>query len=43
MVAFPFLVHMHEFFEVEQYYVMIMDYCPGGELFHLQRKLLRFT
>lgn len=22
---------------------MIMDYCPGGELFHLQRKLLRFS
>lgn len=22
---------------------MVMDYCPGGELFHLQRRLLRFS
>ena len=22
---------------------MILEYCPGGELFNLQRKVLRFT
>ena len=21
---------------------MVLDYCPGGQLFHLQRKVIRF-
>jgi hypothetical protein len=33
---------MKDFFEVDLYYVMILDYCPGGELFHLQRRVARF-
>ena len=34
---------MKEFFETEEYYIMVLDYCPGGELFHLQKKVVRFT
>ena len=33
---------MKEFIETEQYYVMILEYCPGGELFNLQRNVVRF-
>ena len=43
LIAFPFLVQMKEFFETEGFYVMILDYCPGGELFHLQKKVIRFN
>ena len=43
IIAFPFLVQMKEFFESELFYIMILDYCPGGELFHLQKKLIRFS
>lgn len=43
LIAFPYLVQMKEFFETEGFYVMILDYCPGGELFHLQKKVIRFN
>ena len=29
----PNIVKTHEIFDNEKYYFMIMDYCPGGELF----------
>lgn len=34
---------MQEFIETENFYVFIMDYCPGGELFYLLRNVRRMT
>jgi hypothetical protein len=33
---------MKDFIETNLYFIMVLDYCPGGELFHLQRKVVRF-
>jgi serine/threonine protein kinase len=33
---------MKEFIDIPKFFVMILDYCPGGELFHLQRRVHRF-
>jgi serum/glucocorticoid-regulated kinase 2 len=41
-IAFPFLAQMKEFIETEEYFVMLLEYCPGGELFNLQRRVVRF-
>ena len=30
----PNVVKVHEIFETEENYLIIMDYCPGGELFN---------
>lgn len=29
----PFVVKYHEFFEDKKYFYLVMEYCPGGELF----------
>lgn len=33
---------MKDFLETDLYFIMITDYCPGGELFNLQRRVVRF-
>jgi len=33
---------MKDFLEIDEYFIMILEYCPGGELFNLQRKVIRF-
>ncbi len=29
----PYVVKYHEFFEDNKYFYLVMEYCPGGELF----------
>lgn len=29
----PYVVKYHEFFEDKKYFYLVMEYCPGGELF----------
>ena len=38
-----FIVNLHEFIETSQFYVFIMEYCPGGELFHLLKNATIFS
>ena len=39
----PNIVKTHEIFDNEKYYFMIMDYCPGGELFDYIVKKIRLN
>ena len=36
---YPFIVKNHEFMETEKFYIFIMEYCPGGELFYQLKKI----
>ena len=36
--AFPFIVNMYATFQDEMYLYMVLEYCPGGELFTLLQK-----
>ena len=29
----PYVVKFHEYFEDKKYFYLVMEYCPGGELF----------
>jgi serine/threonine protein kinase len=29
----PYVVKYHEYFEDKKYFYLVMEYCPGGELF----------
>lgn len=36
----PYVVKYHEFFEDKNYFYLVTEYCPGGELFReIARKL----
>lgn len=39
----PFIVKTYEFLENDEFYVFIMDYCPGGELFYLLKQIKCMT
>jgi len=39
----PFLIKIHESFQNETKVYLILEYCPGGELFGLLSKRKRFT
>lgn len=36
---YPFIVKNYEFIETEKFYIFIMEYCPGGELFYQLKKI----
>jgi len=38
----PFVVKMYFAFESRKYFVFVLEYCSGGELFFLLRKVLNF-
>jgi serum/glucocorticoid-regulated kinase 2 len=39
----PFIVKMHYAFESRKYLVFVLEYCSGGELFYLLRKVKRMS
>ena len=39
----PFLVKLDYSFESRKYLVFVLEYCSGGELFYLLRKVKRMT
>jgi len=39
----PFLVNMVHAFETEQFYCLVYEYCPGGELFYLLKNIKIMT
>lgn len=39
----PFLVHIHASFQDEKKLFLVLEYCPGGELFGLLSKRKRLT
>jgi len=34
----PFITKMIDFFTTTHFYVLVMEYCPGGELFELLKQ-----
>ena len=42
-LSHPFIVKMHYAFESKKYLVFILEYCSGGELFYLLRKVKRMS
>jgi serine/threonine protein kinase len=39
----PFIVKLHSTFQQHRKLYYILEYCPGGELFGLIRRLKRFS
>jgi serine/threonine protein kinase len=39
----PFLVNMHSAFTSNNYLFMVLDLCPGGDLFNLIQRHRKFT
>ena len=39
----PNVVKLREFFETRQYYFIVLELCPGGELFHQIVRLTYFS
>lgn len=42
-IEHPFLIKMHYAFESRKYLVFVLEYCQGGELFYLLRKVKRMN
>lgn len=39
----PNIVRVYEVYDYENFFFVVMEYCEGGELFHLIKKVKRFS
>ena len=42
-VRHPFIVKMHWAFQSQHYLFIVLEFCPGGEIFYHMNKVLRFS
>ncbi len=42
-LSFPFIVDLHCSFQTSSKLILVTEYVPGGDLFHLMLKLVKFT
>eukprot|EP00347_Sterkiella_histriomuscorum_P000019 403377493 len=42
-IRHPFIVKMHWAFQSEHYLFIVLEFCPGGEIFYHMNKVLRFS
>jgi hypothetical protein len=40
-MSHAFVIRLHHFFESIDFLIFVMEYCPGGQLYSVVRKLKR--